>query len=178
MLGISIRRATCLLSLSFMFVAFAVMPPLAAQTRPAAGGQKAAAAPTAARPAVAEDDDKNAPPYHEYKGVRIGMLADEARKKLGDPADKSDKQDFYVFGDNETAQVFYDAEKKVYAVSVIYTGGNGAPSCKAVIGTEAEAKPDGSVHRKVDYPKAGFWVAYSRMAGDSPLVTITMQKKQ
>ena len=42
---------------------------------------------------------------------------------------------------------------------------------------EVEAKPDGSLHRKVDYPKAGFWVAYSRTQGDAPMVSITMQKK-
>jgi hypothetical protein len=120
--------------------------------------------------------EKEEPPFHEYKGVRIGMTADEARKKLGDPTDKGDTQDFYAVGDKETVQVFYDAQKKVHALSIIYMGG-GAPDAKAVLGTEVEARPDGSMHRRVDYPKAGFWVAYSRTGGDSPLVTITMQKK-
>ena len=116
------------------------------------------------------------PPFHDYKGVSIGMTADEARKKLGDPTDKGDTQDFYAVNDNETVQVFYDPEKKVRAVSIIYMGGT-MPTPKAVIGADVEPKPDGSMHRRVDYPKAGFWVAYSRTAGDSPLVTITMQKK-
>ena len=123
--------------------------------------------------------EKDEPPFHEYKGVRIGMTTDEARKKLGTPTDKGDTQDFYAVNDNETAQVFYDAEKKVYALSIIYVGGGaaGAPNAKAVLGAEVEAKPDGSMHRRVDYPKAGYWVAYSRTAGDAPLVTVTMQKK-
>ena len=121
--------------------------------------------------------EKDEPPFHEYKGVRIGMLADEARKTLGDPTDKGDTQDFYAVSDNETVQVFYDAEKKVHALSIIYIGGGQMPTAKAVLGADLEAKPDGSMHRRVDYPKAGFWVAYSRTAGDSPLVTITMQKK-
>jgi hypothetical protein len=122
--------------------------------------------------------DKEEPPFHEYRGVRIGMTADEARKKLGDPTDKGDQQDFYVVSDNETAQIFYDAEKKVYALSIIYMGGKTSPpDAKAVLGVEVEAKPDGSMHRRVDYPKAGYWIAYSRTAGDSPLVTVTMQKK-
>ncbi|MCA1635364.1 MAG: hypothetical protein LC802_17175 [Acidobacteria bacterium] len=120
---------------------------------------------------------KDEPPFHEYKGVRIGMTADESRKKLGDPTDKGDVQDFYAINDNETAQIFYDAEKKVYALSIIYMGGSGMPTAKAVLGAEVEAKPDGSMHRRVDYPKAGYWIAYSRTAGDSPLVTVTMQKK-
>ncbi len=122
--------------------------------------------------------EKDEPPFHEYKGVRIGMTADEARKKLGDPTDKGDTQDFYAVGENETVQVFYDAAKKVHALSIIYHGGGASmPTAKAVLGSDVEAKPDGSMHRRVDYPKAGFWVAYSRTAGDSPLVTITMQKK-
>jgi hypothetical protein len=110
--------------------------------------------------------------------VRIGMPAADARKKLGDPADKGDQQDFYSFSDNETAQIFYDAEKKVFAISVIYVGAkSGAPQAKAVLGTEVEPKPDGSMHHRLDFPKAGCWVAYSRTAGDDPLVTITLQKK-
>ena len=126
---------------------------------------------------VAAAKEKEEPPFHEYKGVRIGMTADEARKKLGDPTDKGDTQDFYAVGENETVQVFYDAQKKVHALSIIYMGGASMPSAKSVIGADVEARPDGSMHRRVDYPKAGFWVAYSRTAGDTPLVTITMQKK-
>ena len=107
------------------------------------------------------------------------MAADDARKKLGAPADKGDKQDFYSFsGGKELVYVHYDAEKKVSVVSVIYMGGApAAPAAKTVFGEEVEAKPDGSVYRKTDYAKAGFWVAYSRTGGDSPMVTVTMQKK-
>ena len=132
---------------------------------------------SAAQNGGAAAKEKEEPPFHEYKGVRIGMTADVARQKLGEPTDKGDTQDFYAFGENETVQVFYDAEKKVHALSIIYVGGGQMPTAKAVLGADVEAKPDGSMHRRVDYPKAGFWVAYSRTAGDSPLVTITMQKK-
>ena len=117
------------------------------------------------------------PALKEYRGVRIGMTAEEARKKLGSAADKSDKQDFYVFSDEETAQVFYDAEKKVSAVAVVYAGGKNAPTCSAVFGKEAPPKPDGSQYMRVQYPKAGYWVSYSRTAGDSPITSVTMQKK-
>ena len=173
MLRITERRIARLLPLSSLPVALFLL------CAPDALGQKATTAAANRAPATAADDDKNQPPYHEYKGIRIGMTADEARKKLGEPADKGDKQDFYSFADgNEMAQIFYDAEKKVSAVSVIYMGGGGGiPTAKAVFGDEIEAKPDGSSYRKVDYPKAGFWVAYSRTAGDSPMVTVTMQKK-
>ncbi|MDQ3805323.1 MAG: hypothetical protein M3416_16025 [Acidobacteriota bacterium] len=137
----------------------------------------AALAPAA--PAQKSDKEKDEPPFHEYKGVRIGMAADEARKKLGDPADKGDTQDFYSFSDTETAQIYYDAEKKVFAISVFYLGaGSGVPTPKAVLGTDVEPKDDGSMHQRLDFPKANCWVAYSRTAGADPLVTITLQKRE
>ena len=32
------------------------------------------------------------------------------------------------------------------------------------------------MYKMVSYPKAGYWVAYSRTAGDEPLTIITMQR--
>ena len=118
------------------------------------------------------------PAYREYKGVQINMPADEARKKLGDPTDKGNRQDFYIFSDDETAQIFYDAEKKVSAIAVVYTGGKNIPTCRTIFGKEAPAKPDGSQYLRVQYPKTGYWVSYSRTPGDTPVTSVTMQKKQ
>jgi hypothetical protein len=44
------------------------------------------------------------------------------------------------------------------------------------MGDELEARPDGSLYKLVRYPKAGYWVSYSRTAGNSPIVSVTMQK--
>jgi hypothetical protein len=116
------------------------------------------------------------PLYNEYKGVHIGMEASEARKKLGNPTDKSDAQDFYVFSETETAQVYYD-KGKVMAVAVNYVGEkSGAPLPKIVLGTDIEAKADGAMHKLVRYPTAGYWVSYNRTGGGDPLVTVTMQR--
>mgnify|MGYP003701056569 CR=1 FL=1 len=118
------------------------------------------------------------PLYSEYKGVRLGMEATEVRKKLGDPADKGDVQDFFVFSDNESAQVFY-TKGKVMALSVNYVGDkSGAPLPKIVLGTDIEAKPDGAMHKMVRYPEAGYWVSYNRTGGGDPMTTVTMQKIQ
>jgi hypothetical protein len=117
------------------------------------------------------------PLYVEYKGVSIGMDAGEARKKLGDPSDKSDTQDFYVFSEKETAQVFYN-KGKVMAVSVNYLSDKSAPLPKVVLGLDIEAKADGGMYKLVRYPEAGYWVSYNRTGGDDPLVTVTMQKIQ
>ncbi len=132
-----------------------------------------------ALPRVAAQDQAEAkgdPLFSEYKGVHIGTSADEARRKLGTPQDKSDAQDFYAFSDNETAQVSYDAQHNVASLAVFYVGGQKVPVCKSVLGTELTAKTDGSMYRLVRYPKAGYWVSYSRTGGDAPLVTVMMQR--
>jgi hypothetical protein len=118
------------------------------------------------------------PLYSDFKGVRIGMSTDDARKKLGSPRDKGDDQDFYVFNENQAVQVFYDkTTKTVTAISIDYmSGANGIPAPRDVIGSEPETKADGSAYKMVRYPKAGFWVSYSKTAGNSPTITITLQK--
>ena len=118
------------------------------------------------------------PVFHDYRGVKLGWLADDVRKKLGNPANKSDEQDYYEFSDNEKASVYYDkATKQVTAISVDFIGaGTGILTPQQVFGAEIEAKSDGSKSRLVRYPKAGYWVSYSRTAGDSPIISVTMQK--
>lgn len=118
------------------------------------------------------------PLYIGYKGVSIGMEASEVRKKLGDPADKGDVQDFFVFSETESAQVFY-TQGKVMAVSVNYVGDkSGAPLPKVVLGTDIAPEADGAMHKRIHYPEAGYWVSYNRTGGDDPLITVTMQKTQ
>ena len=114
----------------------------------------------------------------QFRGVKIGMATEDARKKLGSPREKSPEQDFYVFNDNEAVQIYYE-KGAVSAIAIDYmSGSNGVPTPKAVLGAEAEAKADGSIHKVVRYPKAGYWVSYSRTAGTEPTITITMQKIQ
>jgi hypothetical protein len=117
------------------------------------------------------------PLYGEYKGVRIGMTADEARAKLGVPEMKGDDQDFYMFADTETAQIAYNAAHKVVCISIDYMGGVGAPDYRNVVGAGIDVKPDGSMYKLVRYEQLGFWVSYNRTASNSVVtVTITIQK--
>ncbi len=129
------------------------------------------------RKSPAPDDE---PIFLEYRGIQIGWVADEVRKKLGNPADKGDEQDFFVFGEKETCQILYDkATKKVTAISVDFMNGSQTVITPVqVFGSDFEGKPDGSKYKLVRYPKAGYWVSYSRTAGDTPIITVTMQKMQ
>jgi hypothetical protein len=118
-----------------------------------------------------------APVFTSYRGVSVGLSADEVRRKLGKAEEKFDDMDLFVFSDKERARVYYDKDKKARAISITYIGTNGvAPLPTAVLGTEIVSKEDGSMHKMVTYPEAGYWVSYSRTAGDSPLVMVTMQK--
>ena len=118
----------------------------------------------------------NAPIFKDYRGITIGMSAEEARSKL-DRLKKGDGQDFLVFSEHESAQIYYDKDGKVTAISIDYFGDKtGAPTPEAVLGAGIQAKADGSMYQLNRYPEAGFWVSYNRTAGDKPIVTITMQK--
>jgi hypothetical protein len=127
------------------------------------------------RPHAATEED---PVFQEYRGVKIGWVADEVRKKLGNPANKSDEQDYFEFSDKEKASVYYDkATKQVTAISVDFIGaGTGVITPQQVFGADFEGKTDGSKSKLVRYPKAGYWVSYSRTAGDNPIISVTMQK--
>src|SRR5262249_23080884 len=116
------------------------------------------------------------PLYSEYRGVRLGMTQQEVRAKLGDPVLKDAEMDYFVFSENLTAQVVYDAEHKVRTISVDYSAGLNAPDYRSVVGTDLETRADGSTFKIVRYPAQGFWVSYNRTAGALIIVTITIQK--
>ncbi|HET9526784.1 MAG TPA: hypothetical protein VFO99_11490 [Pyrinomonadaceae bacterium] len=140
-------------------------------TSSASGQGQVAAVTTSPRNAVA-----NQPVYTDYRGVKIGMSADEVRSKL-DQIKKGDRQDVLVFSQSEAAQIYYDDQGKVSAISIDYFGDvSKAPTPDAVLGAPLQAKPDGSMYQLNRYPEAGYWVSYNRTAGDKPIITITVQK--
>ena len=116
------------------------------------------------------------PLYSEFRGVRLGMTAEEVRTKLGTPVLKDDELDYFVFSESMTAQIAYDKSHKAKAISVDYAGGAGAPEPAAVVGGQLETRPDGSMYKVVRYEAQGFWVSYNRTAGPVVIVTITIQK--
>lgn len=135
-----------------------------------------ACAAAAAQPrANAQGEDR--PLLGQFRGVSIGMPADEVRKKLSGLSDKSDDLDIFTINDNHSVQVYYDKAKTVSAISIDFmSGANDAPAPKDVIGSDPDQRPDGSSYKMVRYPKAGYWVSYSKTAGNTPTITITMQK--
>jgi hypothetical protein len=123
------------------------------------------------------DKTHQQPLYSDYKGVRIGMTEQEVHAKLGQGV-QVDNSEFYMISDSETAQIAYDANRKVTAISVDYTGGVGAPDYKSVVGPDIETRADGSLYKIIHYDELGFWVSYNRTGRNNPVMTvsITIQK--
>lgn len=122
---------------------------------------------------------KNVPVWQSYRGIAIGMTADEVRTKLGAPKSEDAEGFFYVFSETENAQFLLDANKKVRTISTVFSAAHTAcPLFADVFGKteEMQAKPDGSIFKMVRYPEAGYWVSFSRTAGDQAMVIVMIQK--
>lgn len=130
--------------------------------------------PQAAAPAPAPQET---PVFRDYRGVTVGASMQDVRARLGQPAEAQNRQDFYVFSAAESVQIFYDAQNAVMGLSINYLGeGSGAPTPEQVLGSSITPNADGSLYKVVRYEGARFWVAYSRTAGEQPLVTIALQR--
>ena len=126
--------------------------------------------------AAATERDNSTPVFSSYKGISIGMSAEQVRSSLGEPRDSSNANDSFAPSENEFIQVYYEGGK-VAAFTLTFSGNlESAPTPKAVLGEEADVKPDGGLFKMVRYPKAGFWVSYNKIGGDEPMVIIAVKK--
>ena len=117
----------------------------------------------------------SAPAFTDYRGITIGMTNEEVRSKL-DGLKKGDDLDALFLSDKEAAQIYYDKDGKVTAISVDYFVTANAPAPEKVFGEGLQAKDDGSMYQLKRYPDKGYWVSYNRTAGEKPVTTVTMQK--
>jgi hypothetical protein len=116
------------------------------------------------------------PLMSDYKGVRIGMTAEEAHARLGTGM-RIDEQEFYVINERESLQLAFDSANKVIGISVDYLGGVGAPDYRSVVGPDINVKLDGSMYKMIRYEQLGFWVSYSRTPNTAVMmVSITIGK--
>lgn len=126
--------------------------------------------------AFTRDSAVQKPMFTDYKGVRLGMTAAEAREKLGIPQLQQAEQEYYEVSETERVQIAYNPAGKIVTISVDYMGGTGAPDYKAVVGGELQKTLTGGLYKMERYESAGYWVSYNRTAGPVVVITITMQK--
>ncbi len=163
-------RSCLRMSLLALAVAAAGSPAFAAQ-------EPADTAVAGARPAAATSAAAPAPVYSKYRGVTLGASADEVHKALGKPSIKDKTTETYMPSDGETAVVYYDGDGKANAVVVTYAGADAkAPAPKDVLGADLETDADGMANKMVRYPEAGYWISYSKLAGENPYVIVTMKR--
>lgn len=108
------------------------------------------------------------------------MTSDEVKDKLGKPDSGDETGMYYLFSENESAQIGLDARGKVRTVALSYSNGDAdVPKFEDIFGPDVKVvtKKDGGIYKLIRYRAAGYWVAYSRiMSNKKPLTTITMRK--
>ena len=126
---------------------------------------------------VAGTNPATEPAFKDYRGVSIGMSADEVAEKLGEPAVKDNNEEVFLISDVEMVQVLYDKAGGVSALSITYsTEHTNPPTPLAILGEDVTADADGRIYKLIRYAESGYWVAYSRSAGEAPVVSVTINK--
>ena len=184
--GFSSRRLSAVTKLtsnslkrSFFLVAIvmAVSLVMGASTRIQAGALTTNMNTLSGQHKVAVTDPAAEPAFKDYKGVRIGMSADEVAEKLGESAVKEENEEVFLISDFEMAQVLYDKAGRVSTISITYSAEHrNPPTALTVLGEDVAADANGRIYKLIRFPELGYWVAYSRNAGEAPIVSVTINK--
>lgn len=163
---------------SFFFsIVIAVSLVLGASTRIQAGAFSSDINTPSGQEKVAGIDPATEPAFKDYKGVRIGMSADEVAEKLGEPAVKDENEGVFLISDVEMVQFLYDKAGGVSTISITYSAEHtNPPTALAVLGEDVAADANGRIYKLIRFPELGYWVAYSRNAGEVPVVSVTINK--
>ncbi len=115
--------------------------------------------------------------FRSYRGVSIGMSAEQARQKLGTPKERSNSGDYYVLSPGESVQLIFEKDLSIKSLTVNYTGDlKSAPSPKDVFGVDVKKEADGSITKMMSFPKDGYWASFVRTGGKETMIVVTLQK--
>jgi hypothetical protein len=91
---------------AFFAIVMAVTLVFCASTRIQAGAFTNIISTQSRQEKVAGTEPATEPAFKDYKGVRIGISADEVAEKLGEPAVKDENEGVFLISDVEMVQVF------------------------------------------------------------------------
>lgn len=119
------------------------------------------------------------PKIKELKGVELNMTMDQVKDILGKPKVGDKTSMYFDLKGDESMQIEFDEDGKVRMAALIFTKKAESPKFFDVFDEDVAYAPaaDGRVYKLVNYPNAGYWVAYGKLVlADGPMTTITMQK--
>lgn len=134
-----------------------------------------------AKPIVSEKTKATAiqPRIKELKGIKLNMTMDQVKDILGKPKVGDKTSMYFDFKGDESMQLEFDSDGKVRMAALIFMKKAESPKFFDVFDETVAYAPaaDGRVYKLVNYPNAGYWVAYGKLIlEDGPMTTVTMQK--
>lgn len=110
----------------------------------------------------------------EFRGVKLGLKADDVHSAMGKPESASTDREEYKLSDDDTLTVHYD-NGAVKAIQIRFTSTKNAPSWKDVVGNaEIQQNENGSKVARVVVSAEKFWVSmYQSKDGATTSITIS-----
>jgi hypothetical protein len=132
-------------------------------------------APPAAPTSVTTAPPAGAKVMRDYRGVKLGMKAEEVRAAMGKAElSQPDKDRFIIKGDDRLT-VYYDGGA-VKAIQLYIVDPKNAPAWADVVGdAEIIEMESGAKRARRDVPEEGFWVSMYQ-SKDGAMTTVTISR--
>lgn len=113
----------------------------------------------------------------EFRGIKLGMKAEEVQKALGKPdrANKKENSAEFNLGDGDLMTIRYNDQGEVNVIQLYFSDNRRAPKFEEVVGgAEIQEKPNGSKFARQVVAGEKFWVTmYQSKSGAVTTVTIS-----
>jgi hypothetical protein len=154
---------------------FAALALLAATFTAAARQPAQDAAPPTAPANAAANPPASVKVMRDYRGVKLGMKAEEVRAAMGKAElSQPDKDRFVIKGDDRLT-VYYD-NGAVKAIHLYIVDPKNAPAWADVVGDAEIIEMEGGAKRaRRDVPQEGFWVSMYQ-SKDGAMTTVTISR--
>ncbi|HZN10581.1 MAG TPA: hypothetical protein VFC61_02825 [Blastocatellia bacterium] len=111
----------------------------------------------------------------EFRGVKLGMKADQVHAAAGKPESAAEGQEEYKLSEDDSMTVYFDEKKEVRAIRAFFTNPKNVPAWKEVVGdVEVTQNENGSKSARRVLGEEKFWVSmYQNKDGSVTTITIS-----